>query len=194
MGSPGFSSTNRRRCRSVALVDLESAEHADEHDTLPSWSNGQVHYLRILSVTNLFALAGTILGVALLATCAISVAAIVQKSHVTIGLVILNYALLLDAIGIVIIGTFVWFFTLQERSNFHRLWLQASPQTRTMLQDQVCHSFHLLVNVNNFVAQMLRILQRKWSGWDWRLVLPEPRIHFRTSNGRNDEFLCHPHH
>jgi len=80
--------------------------------------------------------AGTILGVALLATCAISVAAIVQKSHVTIGLVILNYALLLDAIGIVIIGTFVWFFTLQERSNFHRLWLQASPQTRTMLQDQ----------------------------------------------------------
>jgi len=81
--------------------------------------------------------AGTILGVALLVTCAISVGAIVQKNHVTIGLVILNYALLLDAIGIVIIGTFVWFFTLQERANFHRLWLQASPQTRITLQDQL---------------------------------------------------------
>jgi hypothetical protein len=81
--------------------------------------------------------AGTILGAALLVTCAISVAAIIQKSHVTIGLVILNYALLLDAIGIVIIGTFVWFFTLQERTNFHRLWLQASPQTRITLQDQL---------------------------------------------------------
>lgn len=81
--------------------------------------------------------AGMILGVALLVTCAISVAAIIQKNHVTIGLVILNYALLLDAIGIVIIGTFVWFFTLQERTSFHRLWSQASPQTRIILQDQL---------------------------------------------------------
>lgn len=107
----------------------------------------------------MFALAGTILGVALLVTCAISVGAIVQKNHVTIGLVILNYALLLDAIGIVIIGTFVWFFTLQERANFHRLWLQASPQTRITLQDQVCCLFDLLMNATDcFVAQLLRIL------------------------------------
>lgn len=80
---------------------------------------------------------GTVLGIALLVTWAISVGAIIQKNHVTIGLVILNYALLLDAISIVIIGTFVWFFTLQERANFHRLWLQASPQTRITLQDQL---------------------------------------------------------
>jgi len=81
--------------------------------------------------------AGTVLGVALLLTFAISIGAIVQKNHVTIGLVLLNYALLLDAMGVVVIGTFVWFFTLQERANFHRSWLQADRQTRIMLQDQL---------------------------------------------------------
>lgn len=91
-----------------------------------------------IPLTDLFLLAGTILGIAFLVTFVISIGAIVQKSHVTIGLVILNYALLVDAIGIVIIGTYVWFFTLQERANFHHLWLQASSQTRITLQDQVC--------------------------------------------------------
>jgi len=80
--------------------------------------------------------AGMLLGVALLATFVISIGAIVQRNHVTIGLVILNYALLLDAIGIVIIGTFVWFFTLQERANFHKLWVEATPAVRQTLQDQ----------------------------------------------------------
>jgi hypothetical protein len=67
----------------------------------------------------------------------ISVGAIIQRSHVTIGLVILNYALLMDAIGILVIGTFVWFFTLQERANLHKLWLNATPATRLTLQDKV---------------------------------------------------------
>jgi len=80
--------------------------------------------------------AGTILGVALLVTFVISIGAIVQKNHVTVGLVLLNYALLVDAIGIVVIGTFVWFFTLQERANFHKLWAEATPLVRTTLQDQ----------------------------------------------------------
>ncbi|TFK42782.1 tetraspanin Pls1 family, partial [Crucibulum laeve] len=81
--------------------------------------------------------AGTILGIALLITFAISVGAIVQRSHVTIGLVILNYILIVDAIGIVIIGTFVWFFTLKERANFSVLWNAASRDTRITLQDQL---------------------------------------------------------
>jgi len=80
--------------------------------------------------------AGAILGIALLVTFALSIGAIVQKNHVTIGLVILNYALLIDAVGVVIIGSFLWFFTLRERSNFHRLWLEASSQVRIELQDQ----------------------------------------------------------
>jgi len=80
--------------------------------------------------------AGTVLGVALLVTFAISIGAIIQRNHVTIGLVILNYALLLDALGILVIGTFVWMFTLKERDNFHKLWLEATPASRIALQDQ----------------------------------------------------------
>lgn len=90
-----------------------------------------------------------ILGIALLITFAISIVAIVQKNHVTIGLVVLNYALLVDAIGIVIIGTFVWFFTLGERANFHVLWLGASREARITLQDQVCIISFLSRATNN---------------------------------------------
>jgi hypothetical protein len=81
--------------------------------------------------------AGTVLGIALLVTFVLSVGAIVQRNHVTIGLVILNYALLIDAIGIVVIGTFVWMFTLRERNNFHKLWVEATPTMRIALQDQL---------------------------------------------------------
>lgn len=98
-----------------------------------------------LSNSQRIAPAGIILGIALLITFALSVGAIVQKSHVTVGLVILNYALLIDAIGIVVIGTFVWFFTLKERANFHVLWLEATRETRIKLQDQVCCYTSLVV-------------------------------------------------
>ncbi|KXN90494.1 hypothetical protein AN958_04166 [Leucoagaricus sp. SymC.cos] len=80
---------------------------------------------------------GTILGVALIVTFFISIAGVVQRNHITIGLVITNYALLIDAIGIVIIGTFVWFFTLQERNNFSALWNTATPEVRRQLQDKL---------------------------------------------------------
>ena len=83
--------------------------------------------------------AGTILGIALLVTFVLSIAAIVQRNHVTIGLVILNYALLIDAIGILVIGTFIWMFTLKERANFHVLWLAASPASRITIQNQVSY-------------------------------------------------------
>jgi hypothetical protein len=81
--------------------------------------------------------AGTVLGVALLITFGVSLGAIVQRNHVTIGLVILNWLLILDALGILIIGTFVWFFTLQERAEFHALWVKQTPANRIVLQDKV---------------------------------------------------------
>jgi len=90
-----------------------------------------------LVLTPSYLTTGMVLGIALLITFAISIAAIVQRNHVTIGLVILNYTLLIDAIGIVVIGTFIWFFTLQERNNFHVRWEQASRDTRIQLQDQL---------------------------------------------------------
>lgn len=81
--------------------------------------------------------AGLILGISMAGTFVISIAALVQPRHVVTGFIVLNYALLLDAIGIIVIGTFVWFFTLQERANFRVLWEQASPATRIILQDQL---------------------------------------------------------
>lgn len=66
----------------------------------------------------------------------ISIGAIIQRNHVTIGLVLLNYALLGDAISILVIGTFIWFSTLQERADFHKFWVDASPTLRIALQDK----------------------------------------------------------
>jgi hypothetical protein len=81
--------------------------------------------------------AGLALGVALLITFAISISAIIQPNHVTIGLVILNWALVLDAIGIVTIGTFVWIYTLQERNEFQRIFHALTTDQRIQLQDQL---------------------------------------------------------
>jgi len=88
----------------------------------------------VLSGVNLTA--GTVLGIALTTTFLLSIVAVAQKNHVTLGFVILNYALLLDAIGIITLGTFVWWYTLEERSNFHKIWLEAPGATRIALQDK----------------------------------------------------------
>jgi hypothetical protein len=90
-------------------------------------------------------LAGMVLGVLLLLTVAISIAGIIQRNHVNIGLVVLNYALLVDAIVVVVIGTYVWWSTLQEGVNFHKLWLSASTNSRIVLQDQVSLPFFSLI-------------------------------------------------
>ncbi|EKM82844.1 hypothetical protein AGABI1DRAFT_111409 [Agaricus bisporus var. burnettii JB137-S8] len=81
--------------------------------------------------------AGIILAIAFIITCITGIVGVIQRNHITIGLVITNYALLVDAIGIVIIGTFVWFFTLKERHNYSVLWDAATPDVRRALQDQL---------------------------------------------------------
>lgn len=88
--------------------------------------------------------AGSIMGVGFIVTFFIAIVGVMQRNHVTIGLVVTNYVLLADAIGVLVIGTFVWFFTLRERANFHTLWLAATPQDRQQLQDQVyiCNLCH----------------------------------------------------
>lgn len=87
---------------------------------------------------------GLILGVALLVTWVISVGAIIQPNHITMGLVVLNWALIFDAMAIVVIGTFVWFFTLQERANFHMVFSMQSPAIQIAVQDklQCCGYFN----------------------------------------------------
>jgi hypothetical protein len=100
-----------------------------------AWRVPNVLMNMVLSSADLTA--GTVLGIGFIITFFISLVAIVQKNHITIGLVILNYALLLDAMGIIVIGTYVWWSTLQERFNFHQLWLQASSATRIAIQDKL---------------------------------------------------------
>jgi len=99
-----------------------------------------------LVLTPNYLTAGIVLGVALIVTFAVSIAGVVQKNHVTAGLVALNYTLVLDAIGIIIIGTFVWFFTLQERANFHVRWLDLSPDKRIAIQDKFGCCGYFLAN------------------------------------------------
>lgn len=82
--------------------------------------------------------AGLALGISMLICFAVSIAAIVQVNHVTIGLVILNYFLVAEAIVVLVIGSFVWFPTLTERAVFHNAWLALSQDDRITLQDRVC--------------------------------------------------------
>lgn len=93
---------------------------------------------------------GIIIGVAYLVTFVLSVGAIIQPTHVTIGLVILNWTLLGDAVMTLLVGTFIWFFTLRERADFAKLFDSASEEVRQTVQDtlQCCGYF----NTTDFVV------------------------------------------
>jgi len=80
--------------------------------------------------------AALVMGIALLLTSALSVGAIIQRNHVTIGLVILNWVLIADAVVVLVIGTFVWFYTLRERAEFHHVYANLQPSQRITLQDE----------------------------------------------------------
>ncbi|KAJ7581774.1 tetraspanin [Mycena floridula] len=73
-----------------------------------------------------------------LVTFAFSIRAIVQKNRVTIGLVISNYSyvLLIQALIVLVIGTYVWFPTLTERAVFSRGWNALADADRSTLQDK----------------------------------------------------------
>ncbi len=105
-------------------------------------------------------LAGLVLGISLLATFVVSIIAVVQRNHVTLGFVVLNYCLIIDSIIVVVIGSFVWFFTLQERVNFHEVWAEQTAQTRITLQDQVRTGAFItrLRSTDAHTVQMLRLL------------------------------------
>jgi len=81
-------------------------------------------------------LAGTIIGVAFLITFGISILAIIQPNHVIIGLVILNWTLIADAVMVLTVGSFIWFYTLRERNNFHIVMSHQSAQTWQAVQDK----------------------------------------------------------
>ncbi|KAM5539129.1 hypothetical protein V8D89_007352 [Ganoderma adspersum] len=88
------------------------------------------------TLSNDMLLSGLVAGVFLLITFAFSIGAIVQKNHVTGGLVILNWLLVVDAIVILIVGTVLWFFSLQQRANYLTVFQAASPTVRIEIQDK----------------------------------------------------------
>ncbi len=80
------------------------------------------------------------MGIAFLITSSLSVGAIIQRNHVTIGLVVLNWVLISDAIIVLVVGTFVWFHTLKERAAFHTKYARLQPSQRITVQDMVSHN------------------------------------------------------
>ncbi|KAI0698502.1 hypothetical protein BC835DRAFT_1268962 [Cytidiella melzeri] len=87
-----------------------------------------------LSVMDLTA--GLVLGILLLVTFVISVFAVLQKNHVTIGLVILNWALIADGIAVIVIGSMIWFYSLHQRQNYFEVFKAVPPQTRLDIQNK----------------------------------------------------------
>jgi hypothetical protein len=79
------------------------------------------------------------MGIAFLITSFVAVGAVIQRNHVTIGLVILNWLLIADAVVVLAVGTFVWFYTLRERSEFHAVYARLQPSQRITIQDEVNH-------------------------------------------------------
>lgn len=73
----------------------------------------------------------------LLVTFAISIFAIVQKNHVTGGLIFLNWTLIADSIATLVIGTMLWFFSLEQRNNYHIRYQALPNATRVQIQDKV---------------------------------------------------------
>jgi len=80
--------------------------------------------------------AGLVMGIAFLLTSFLAIGAIIQRNHVTIGLVILNWVLISDAVIVLVVGSFVWFYTLRERAEFHARYAELQPSQRITIQDQ----------------------------------------------------------
>jgi len=79
---------------------------------------------------------GMLLGILYAITFVISVGAIVQRNHVTIGLIILNWLLIFDTAFTILFASVLWFRTLQEQINFEKVWIAAPALSRLALQDE----------------------------------------------------------
>ncbi|KAJ6618291.1 tetraspanin Pls1 family [Mycena sp. CBHHK59/15] len=83
-----------------------------------------------------FLTGGMVVGIALAFTFLVSIGAVVQRNHITVGFVILNWFLIADAIIVIAVGTMIWFFSLRQRNEFHVKWSALSANDRITLQDK----------------------------------------------------------
>ncbi|KAI8998879.1 tetraspanin [Trametes punicea] len=79
---------------------------------------------------------GLVLGIFFLLTFVLSIGAVVQKNHVTLGFVLLNWMLIADAVVDIVVGSIVWFFTLGERAHYFQVYNSLSRDTRIEIQDK----------------------------------------------------------
>ena len=77
------------------------------------------------------------LGILFLITWVFSIGAVVQKNHVTGGLVILNWLLLVDAIAVLVVGSMIWIYSLMERANYFVVYKSLTREQRITIQDEV---------------------------------------------------------
>lgn len=78
---------------------------------------------------------GLVLGAFFLVTWAFSIGAVIQRNHVTGGLIMLNWMLIVAILYLTAAGTVIWFFTLRLRNEFHTRWGEQTPDTRIAIQD-----------------------------------------------------------
>ncbi|KAG9318118.1 hypothetical protein JVU11DRAFT_185 [Chiua virens] len=78
---------------------------------------------------------GTALGIIFLATFVTSLVLIILPGKRP--LVILNWLLLVNGITILVIGTYIWFYTLHERNNYHEVFGMQNNATKIAIQDQL---------------------------------------------------------
>jgi len=99
--------------------------------------------LNNFTIPSRFLTGGLVLGIAFAVTVAVAIGGIVQQNHITLGLQILNWVLLLDGIGVIAVGSMIWFFSLHERVNYEARFIAASTTVRQELQDhfQCCGYF-----------------------------------------------------
>jgi hypothetical protein len=89
----------------------------------------------ILNTTDLTV--SMVLGIVYVVTFMVSIGAIIQRNHITIGLVILNWVLILTSIFTVVYGANLWFMTLREEHNFGTIWNNTTPANRLAVQDKL---------------------------------------------------------
>lgn len=77
------------------------------------------------------------MGVILLVSWLISVGALVSPNNSVTGFVILNWALVIDSISILVVGTILWFYTQKIQDNYLAVWEAQSSTTKIAVQDLV---------------------------------------------------------
>lgn len=108
----------------------------------------------------------------------ISLFAITQRKPHTSGFRALNWALIADSIAIIVVGSIVWYYTLEERAEYQEVWLQQTTSIRIQLQDKVCsmHFFPLVLAVDDIPKDSCSLISCSFHAVDTSMVQTSPWV------------------